>query len=228
MKKIIVADTLKPLMEERAGVLFREGLLVLWAERADEIVSRHRKEKADLIVADLDMPGMSTAGPCVSMRSDKDLRDVSIIMICPDSASLIEKAWTCGANAVMVKPVDLAGLYSRIAEFLTIAARADMREIVGVDVELDLGRGQFFCVSRNISTSGMLLETGQILNCGDSITCSFVVNYPVAVPAEVVRKEGRSVGPYLYGLRFTCVDERSRSLIEEFVRGRSRPRETIT
>lgn len=226
MKKIIVADTLKSLLGE--GILSREGSLVLWAEKAGDIAWLHKKEKADLIVADFDMPGMPTDGPCTIMRSDNDLRAVSIIMICPDSASLIERAWACGSNAVMVKPIDPARLYSRMAEFLAIAARADMREIVGVEVELDLGGGQFFCVSRNISTSGMLLETGRMLSHGDSVTCSFVLNYPVAVPAEVVRTEGDSGGLHLYGLRFTCVDERSRSVIEEFVKGSSRSPETIS
>jgi CheY-like chemotaxis protein len=227
MKKIIMADTLKSLVGGNDGMLSRGDFTIRWAGNSEEIVYLHKKEKADLIVADLEMSGMPASKLCKIIRADENLRAVSIIMICPDSYPAVEKASSCGANAVM-KPVSPLRLFHRISDLLDIFARADMREIVRVDVTLEHGSDHFFGVSLNISASGMLIETGRILAIGYRVTCSFILNYPAYTGAEVVRIEEKSAGLYLYGVRFTDVDARSKALIEEFISGRSVKRETIS
>lgn len=227
MKKIIVADTLKSLLLDSEGVPSRADLSILWVQRAEDMFSLHKEDRADLLIADLEMPGMPIDELCMNVRSDENLQAVSIIVICPDSVPVIERVGACGPNSVMVRPVDPGRLFRRIAELLDVADRADMREIVGVDVRLDLDAGHFFCVSLNISSSGMLLETGRTLAVGDRVQCSFVLNYPVTLQAEVARTEGESGRIHFYGLRFTDVDDRSRSFIEEFIKRRLRMGETI-
>jgi CheY-like chemotaxis protein len=228
MKKIIMADTLKPLVGGSDGMLSRGGFTTRWAGKSEEIVYLHKKEKTDLIVADLEMPGMPVDKLCKIIRADENLRVVSIIMICPDSYRAAEKARSCGSNAVMVKPVNPVRLFHQMSDLLNISARADMREIVRVDVTLDHGPDHFFGVSLNISASGMLIETGRILAIGDRVTCSFVLNYPASTEAEVVRIEEKSAGLHLYGVRFIDAGARSKALIEEFINGRSVQRETIS
>jgi CheY-like chemotaxis protein len=228
MKKIIMADTLKPLVGGSDGMLSRGDFAVRWAGKSEEMVDLHEQEKADLIIADLEMPGMPVDNLCRIIRSDENLRAVSIIIICPDSYPSAEKAGSCGPNAVFVKPVSPVSLFHRMSDLLNIFARADMREIVRVDVTLDQGSDHYFGVSLNISASGMLIETGRILAIGDTVTCSFILNYPASIGAEVVRVEEKSAGLHLYGVRFIDADARSRALIEEFVNGRSVHREKIS
>lgn len=222
MKKIVIANTLKPLFGEDEGVLSRRGLSVLWAVKAEEMVYLHKKEKADLIVADLEMPGMPIDRLCQYMRAERDLRAVSIIMVCPATDQSVERAYACGPNAVLVRPVSPRQLHGRMTELLNIADRGLMREIVGVAVNLDDCSGRFFGVSNNISMSGMLFETERILRVGAKVSCSFVLNYPVAVKAEIVRKKAASPGVHSYGIRFVEADARSRAVIDEYIKDRLR------
>ena len=219
MKKIIAADTLKALLGESGDILSRDDVAFLWAEKAEEIVYLHKKEKADLIVADLEMPGMPVDRLCVLMRADENLRAVSVIMVCPDTEEAAERADFCGANAVMVTPVSPRQLFRRMSRLLNIADRDDMREIVKVDVDLGDGADLFFGVSVNISSSGMLIEAEKILRIGSRVICSFVLNHPVTVEAEVVRRAREAAGVDSYGLRFIEADARSRAVIDEFIRG---------
>jgi len=156
---------------------------------------------------------------CVLMRADENLRAVSVIMVCPDTEEAAERADFCGANAVMVTPVSPRQLFRRMSRLLNIADRDDMREIVKVDVDLGDGADLFFGVSVNISSSGMLIEAEKILRIGSRVICSFVLNHPVTVEAEVVRRAREAAGVDSYGLRFIEADARSRAVIDEFIRG---------
>ncbi len=85
----------------------------------------------------------------------------------------------------------------------------------------------FFCRSRDISVSGILLETDKHLHQGSTISCSFYLpeSSHVQATAEVVR----TVAPpdqkasRQYGMKFLQMNADHRRALEMFIHAKSLP-----
>jgi PleD family two-component response regulator len=66
MKKVLLADDLKSLLTEKSSFLDRADFAVFTASTNEEMLKIHRKEKADLIVTRLDLPGIKSEDPSIS------------------------------------------------------------------------------------------------------------------------------------------------------------------
>ena len=76
----------------------------------------------------------------------------------------------------------------------------------------------FSSTGKNISSSGIFIETDRAFIPHDKISCSFVLQYQITVGGEVVRVAGRTGDRYEYGVQFLNLDDKSRSQIEELVK----------
>ena len=218
MKKIITTTDLREALLGDAAIFSRKDISVLPAASSEDILRLHRGEKADLIIAALGLREMAGDKLCETIRADKLLRKVSLIIISSPDPVDMARCRSCGANAVIPLPVDPALLLSRITELVQVAERDGLREIVRVDVQGNTDGHYFFSVSCNVSSSGMLLETGKALLPGDRLQCSFVLDRPVTVDAEVVRVVPVSSSLRRYGVRFVDPGPRATRLIEEFIK----------
>jgi CheY-like chemotaxis protein len=93
----------------------------LSAENGEEAVALALKHNPDLILMDIQLPGMSGneaiqslrrqtySGPIVALSADGTKEDK-------------DKSYAAGANGYVTKPIDFAALFSRIDEFLQSAA----------------------------------------------------------------------------------------------------------
>jgi len=78
-----------------------------------------RKEKPDLIVLDLILPNMSGFDVCRKLKSDKEYRDIPIIMLTAKfQPSDIKFGISMGADAYITKPCESHELLTKIGEFL--------------------------------------------------------------------------------------------------------------
>ena len=59
MKKIILDEDIKAILEREQSFLDRSDVTIFSASTNEEILALHRTEKADLIIAKLDTGGMS-------------------------------------------------------------------------------------------------------------------------------------------------------------------------
>jgi DNA-binding response OmpR family regulator len=222
MKKVLITDHLEQLYAKTGSFLNRAHIKVFTAATNDEVLKIHREEKVDLIVARLDLPGIGSEELFDSIRQNKELREVSTILICKDTLANRERCRQCGANAVFTLPVDLSLLHAKVQQLLEVAPRKSYRVTLTVAVEGKFKDVPLMFRTENISASGMLIRADNTLAEGDHISFSFFLPDETHVVArgEIARVIQQAGEPdlRLYGVRFTDIDPNVRSAIEAIVR----------
>ena len=202
-------------------MFLRSGLTIITASTGEDVLSLHRLEKADLIIIDLNMPIIAGDEICRLIREDDSLKNVSIILVHPYKKADIKRCESCGANAFLAEPVGLEELFNEVSTLLQIPKRESMRVLMRVTVTGDSDHKFFFSISRDISSSGILIETDNILSKGAHITCSFFIkSHQIIAHGEIVRIREKGPDSYQYGIKFINLDHKSKSMIEAFVRNR--------
>lgn len=224
MKKIVITDDIKALIEKEESFLNRSIFRIFTVTSNEEALSVHRAEKANLIITKLDMPKMSCETFCSVIRNDEGLRTVSIIVVCAGNESAIEKSSKCKANIIIAAPIDRAVLLEKAHQLLNISERESYRVLLGVKASGNYRRTPFLCRSENISASGMLIETDKIFNKGDIITCSFFLpdSTHISTTSEIVRvvEKRDEFDTNQYGIKFYDITPEKRSAIEAFIEKR--------
>ncbi len=219
MKKIIIARKLLDDLEQNNTIFQRSGITFFPALSSEEIINLHGVKRADLIITDAAMPLMGGAKLCSRIRSDAELKYVSIILICDDEGDSLSRCQEAGANVVLRRPLEPGMLLWRASELLVIPQRKDMRVLLRVSVTGNEGNTPFFAKSQNIGLSGMLLETDRVLKPGDQLTCAFhIAHSEVTLLCRVERAEATASKRNRYGVRFMNCDTRSLIIIENFVK----------
>ena len=219
MKKILVAETLKTFIADDTGVLARDDIVITYAPTAEEILSLHRADKADIIIVDLDTPELGGDKLCYMIRRENDLRAVSIIVVCDCSKGVEERCMSFGANVVLQKPLQSKELVGKIKVLLDIRERKVVREIVKISITVNSSGDFFFAVAKNLSSSGLLFETNRVISIGSKVSCSFVLQHQVVAHGEIARVSkirGRSGESFEYGVRFSKLDPSGKAEIEDY------------
>lgn len=221
MKKVLIASDAYDLLKQDKRFLDRTDITLFVARSNDEVLQIHRAEKVHLIILKLGMPGMSSEQLCSLIREDEALRMVSIILLCENSPQTIEQALRCRTNSVLLAPVHPLLLGVKAEQLVDVAKREPYRSLVAVILDGGSRSATFFCRSRNISPTGILLETDQRLRDGLRLSCSFLPPHSTTVvhaSGKIVRtveraspKEGR-----LYGVMFTDLSPDVRQQLTSF------------
>lgn len=222
MKKIIISDSLRDLLEAEHTFLNRAGMKLLVASSNEEILGIHRDVKADLIIADFSCRRMDGARLCAFIRDDETLRTVSIILLCQGAEMDPENLNRCRANAFVAKPVNPLLLLEKAHNLLHVPTRETYRAPISVRIHGEAKNKPFLCHAENISSTGMLFYTDRELSQGEVISCSFLLpdSTPVRTYAEVVRVVRRSIEADITecGVRFSGLDGTQKAAIEKYVR----------
>lgn len=205
-------------------ILGRGTITTYAARTSEEILNIHGVRRADLIIADESLPLMGGARLCSMIRSDADLKTVSIIMACDATEPSLSQCREAGANVVLPKPVDPGALFWKASELLVVPQRKDMRTLLRISIKGVEGDTQFSAQSQNISISGMLLETDQALKLGERLTCAINIAHNEIIAECMVTRASPSVsGRHGYGVKFINCDAKSLVIIEHFVKTQARP-----
>jgi DNA-binding response OmpR family regulator len=92
-------------LEQDNSFLNRKDMKVFTAATNEAALKIHREERVNLIITQLDMPGMPSEQLCSLIRDDANLRSVSMIMVCANTPEAIARSAQCRANAVLLQPV---------------------------------------------------------------------------------------------------------------------------
>jgi DNA-binding response OmpR family regulator len=224
VKKILLVDDLMPFLEREKTILNRADFSIFTATTSEEALKLHVKEMMDLIVVNLDMPGIGGDKLCDLTRSDSDLKKVSVIIVCSNNPADIRRVKACGASAYVTKPLRPIDFLEKVSALLDVSERKSYRVVLKVRVKGAAADQSFFCASRDISTSGLLIETDKVLVKGDGITISFFLpgSERVETDAEVMRTLQTGSG-FQYGVRYINIDPLARAAIEQFIQRRSKP-----
>jgi len=131
-KHILVADGDADWRQRIAESLASLHLDLATAETGDEALAYARREKPDLIVLDLLLPGISGLGLCRMLREDPALGHVGIVMV-TDHAAEVDRilAFEAGVDDFLPKPFYGRELASRVGAVLRRSA--PMRAFAGAD-----------------------------------------------------------------------------------------------
>ncbi|HEY6010859.1 MAG TPA: PilZ domain-containing protein [Nitrospirota bacterium] len=221
MKKILIAEGTLASVAGETSFLRRSDIMLFTAATNNEVLALHRAERVDLIIAPLDLPGMTSEQLYATIRNDRDLRAVSTIVLCEDRASDRARCEACKPNAVMTMPLNSSLLIEKAQQLLSISWRESYRVLLNVNIEGSSKDSSFFCSSENISTTGILIETNKVLTKGDRLMCSFFLPGAKQIKAsgEIIRvtqKEG-SAKLYRYGINFIKLNDEAKASIEDFI-----------
>ena len=221
MKKVLIAHELHALLERDRSFLDRTDLEVFVAATNDEVLTIHRTERVDLIMAKLDLPGMASEKLYSLIREDAALRTVSTILCCANTPEAIKKSSQCRVNAVLLEPLHPVLLMAKAQQLLDIAAREMIRVLIGVIIDGRFGEEAFYCRTKNISATGMMIETKRRLVEGARMTCQFYLPGATRIQAsgKIVRiiQQASGTGDQQYGLMFTDISPETKQLLADFV-----------
>src|SRR3989338_5262285 len=144
MKKVLLVDDVKLFLELEKTLLNRSNLQIFTASSGQEALEIHKREKADLILCDLYMPGMNGDEVCKIIKSDD-----------------IDRCVKAGANDYITKPINPSELLKKVGMYINISVRRDIRILarIGVQGLKGMGPESFLGNTLNISISGVLIES---------------------------------------------------------------------
>lgn len=222
MRKVLIAQDLKPLLMQGESVLNRADIAVFTAATNDDILKTHIEEVVHLIVTRPDLPGPSSESVFDIIRQAQGLKEVLVIMTCEDTASQRERCKRCNANAILAMPSAPGLLYEKVRQFLNVAPRKSYRVALNVAVDGKFNNRAFLCRTENISVTGALVRAELDLALGDRIVCSFYLPDSTKITAHakvvrVARKTGESKEK-LYGIQYTEIDADVKRKMEVYLK----------
>jgi two-component system phosphate regulon response regulator PhoB len=125
-KKILVVDDERDLAELVAMNLQRNGYETLVAHDGPTGLDTARRQKPDLVVLDVMMPGMSGRDVTVALKGDPDTAAMPILMLTAKTEETdIIVGLSMGADDYVTKPFSMKVLIARIAAVLRRKQAAD-------------------------------------------------------------------------------------------------------
>lgn len=117
--RILVADDEPVIREFVAGILTELGHETLRAHNGEEALTLAHERRPDLILLDINMPGLSGIEVCQRLRADLSTRNIPILVISGlDAKSALEESVIAGADDFLTKPIDSFELSVRVRSML--------------------------------------------------------------------------------------------------------------
>lgn len=115
IRNVLVVDDSATDTHLLSEMLKKNGFSVSTAGNGEEGVAKAKKEKPDLILMDIVMPGMSGFEATRSISKDPETAKIPVI-ICSTKGQETDKAWGLrqGAKDYLVKPVNEKALIEKI------------------------------------------------------------------------------------------------------------------
>jgi DNA-binding response OmpR family regulator len=221
MKKILIVNDLKNLFTADNGFFKRSDLRFFTAATNEEVLNTHIREKLDLIVSKLNMPGMRSEELFDIILQSKGLQNVLTIMVCEDSRMGRVRCTQCPVDVLLTAPLDADLLQRKMQELIEEAPRQAYRTALQAAVNGTFDSKTIAGFTVNISLTGMLVETEEKLPEGDRISFTFALpdGTPIDVKGGRVRTFTHRSAPQVWkcGVRFTDISESAKTAIEAFV-----------
>jgi len=206
MKKVLLTSKSKAFLERNSSLLVRRGFKLYAVTNGAEAIILHKEKQFDLILADYKLGDMFGYTLCSRISAFEHGRKIPLIVISQNISAEVEKAAECGACAVLLKPVDPKKLLETITAFIDMQMFRSKRIVFNADVLCRKSDLEFSCLSRDISSTGILLESDQ-LSLGSRVSCQFELadSKHIEAEGEVVRSITTGEGKKLYGVNFTDI-----------------------
>ena len=107
-QRVLVVDDDKEVVRLMRGYLEGAGYEVLVAYNGETALHTIRRERPDLVLLDINMPGKNGHEVLREMKSDENLKSIPVVILTTsDAEEDIGKTYNLGANCFITKPVNL-------------------------------------------------------------------------------------------------------------------------
>jgi len=220
MRRILIvlkdSETAERLKEQVASL----GYKVYVARSVEKALVMYAEEGHDLVLAELDLPGGKGGDKlCIDIKSSFPQNNTFVILACGATDAELKKCGRSGADSYLRTPIDPDEAAQRINTILKKIDWRAPRVLVKIRVESSLHSQEFYGTTKNISSTGMLLETEKSLARNDLIHCAFYLldQERIVTPCRVVRVSKAIGGMHTYGTEFTELDNSQQDIISEFI-----------
>jgi DNA-binding response OmpR family regulator len=118
-KKVLIADDEPNILISLEYLMKREGHQVIVARDGIQALEGIRREKPDLVLLDVMMPGKSGFEVAQAVRADESLAGVRILMLTAKGRDTdVAQGLGLGADAYMTKPFATQELAAKVREML--------------------------------------------------------------------------------------------------------------
>ena len=218
---VLIADDLKFFLEVEKTYLLRGGFNVLAADSGEKAIQLAVQHHPGLILLDLEMPKMDGAEACARMRQEAALVGTPIIiMSATGSPDVREKCLKAGCTVFVIKPEKPEELLSVVARVLTVKQRGAERITVVFNVTGSAGEKEVVGQAKNLSATGLMLETTTQLQVGARLKLQFFLPKTKAslkVEGEVARISRGDGGTQEIGVRFVNLSQSDQEQLQEYV-----------
>ena len=123
MSRILIADDEPNILISLEFLMKREGYEVSLARDGNEALAAIERERPDLVLLDVMMPGKSGFDVCQAVRADEANRGIRILMLTAKGRDTdVAKGTALGADAYVTKPFSTKELVVKVRELLQAAA----------------------------------------------------------------------------------------------------------
>lgn len=117
-RRVLVVDDDPRLLHIVVMYLGIEGYEVFMATNGEDGLAELERERPDLVILDIMMPGIDGIEACRRIRSNPETADLPVLMFSALSGDQdVERARLAGANHLITKPFNLVGLGSVVRSF---------------------------------------------------------------------------------------------------------------
>ena len=117
--KVLIADDEPNILISLEFLMKREGHQVVVARDGDEALAAIRRERPDLVLLDVMMPGKTGFDVCAAVRADESFAATKIVLLTAKGRDTdVAKGTALGADAYITKPFSTKELAARVRELL--------------------------------------------------------------------------------------------------------------
>jgi two-component system cell cycle response regulator len=140
--RILVVDDEPQNLELMEAMLLPSGYEVALADSGQEALAAAQRDKPDLVLLDLMMPGISGFEVCARLKGDPETRDIPVLFVSALSqAGDRERAIAAGGDDFLMKPVQRTDLLTRVEGLLKMKhMNRDLDRALASLHELELAR----------------------------------------------------------------------------------------
>jgi len=118
MTRVLVVDDEPDILESTEFVLHSYGFDVATLAQASRIIATLRKDPPEILMQDVNMPGLDIDALVRRIRDDPDLQTVHVVLFTASDRAE-EIARRVGADGLILKPFDAAHIKEVLEQLLT-------------------------------------------------------------------------------------------------------------
>jgi len=203
--RVLVVEDEEQIREMIRFALEKAGLAVTGVESGEEALDTVRRERPDLVLLDLMLPGVDGLEVCRRLRTDRETAGIPLIILSArDEEKDIVAGLEYGADDYLTKPFSPSILVARVRAVLrrrgTVAPAADRDTISAQDIALDRRRREVLVSGDRVDLTFTEFEILWLLagNPGQVFTRARIVEGVRGMDAAITE---RAVDVRLVGLR---------------------------